>query len=321
MGFYGNLYTNLTTFFHNVWFKGTAKNDESFLNNTDILTNTVTAQPVVAYDGLNINSGNRWIQFKSELDTIQNGAGGTNSAGITIYHAPPSGIDPEDVSNKTAELVRTPLSPEPEDDKFTNITENHANSMEKGGYLTTQTANYDKAGHLVSLTEKIFAFPDVDTVRDTANDAQARVGALEGQYTTLEARVGTAEATLRGLKNDDKTGTIDLLETKITNVEKTANEAKETADGLADDIEQAVSDAGSAKTAAEEAKTKSIEAWNKADGAVAQVSTFTDVVPSHQSYFDAIKAALTIIAETNAMSDVKTDLDNQIKLIRPEGSS
>ena len=71
------------------------------LNDADILTNSITAQPVVAFDGVNINSGNRWIQFKSEADDVQNGVGGVNSAGITIYHAPPVGVDPKDVANKT----------------------------------------------------------------------------------------------------------------------------------------------------------------------------------------------------------------------------
>lgn len=284
MGFYGNLYTNLTTFFHNVWFKGTAKNDESFLNNTDILTNTVTAQPVIAYDGLNINSGNRWIQFKSELDTIQNGAGGTNSAGITIYHAPPVGVNPEDVANKTSELIRTPLTPEPEDDKFTNITENHVNSMEKGGYLTTQTANYDKAGHLVSLTEKIFAFPDVKTVRETANDAQSRVSTLEGQYATLESRVGTAENTLKGLTET----TIPGLNSEIERIEGVANNAKTTADGFAERLGKAESNASQAKTDASNALTKA----NSLETQANKVSTNSAAIAGHGTYFQIIKDIL-----------------------------
>lgn len=299
MGFYGNLYTNLTTFFHNMWFKGTAKNNESFLNDADILTGTVTAQPVVAFDGLNINSGNRWIQFKSELDTIQAGSGDTNSAGITIYHAPPFGVDPEDVANKTSELIRTPLTPEPEDDKFTNITENHANSMEKGGYLTTQTANYDKAGHLVSLTEKIFAFPDVDTVRDTANDAQSRVGTLEGQYATLETRIGTAESTLTGLTGT----TIPSLEDEIERIEGVANNAKTTADGLSERLGNAETNASQAKSEASSALTKA----NSLETQANKVSTNSAAIAGHGTYFQIMKDILIDMCNSGTWPDGKAE--------------
>jgi hypothetical protein len=40
MGFYGNLYTNLTTFFHNFTMKGTTDLATNFPENNNILKNT-----------------------------------------------------------------------------------------------------------------------------------------------------------------------------------------------------------------------------------------------------------------------------------------
>lgn len=303
MGFYGNLYTNLTTFFHNFWFKGTNNTNESFLSNSDILTNSTTAQPVVAYDGLNINSGNRWIQFKSELDTIQNGSGGTNSAGITIYHAPPTGVNPNNVANKTSELVRVPLdAEETEDDKFANITINHANSMETGGYLTAQTANYDKAGHLVSLEEKIFKFPDVKTVSDTATSAYNRVGTLEGQYTTLEGRVGNAENAIIGL-NDPETGTVAVLTNRVKDVESVANAAKTTADSLADSIKTANDNASQAVNTANAANQKA----NSLETQANKVTTNSAAIAGHGTYFQIIKDVLMDMCDSGTWPDGKAE--------------
>ena len=317
MGFYGNLYTNLTTFFHNFWFKGTNNANESFLNNSDILTNTTTAQPVVAYDGLNINSGNRWIQFKSELDNVQSGSGNANSAGITIYHAPPVGVEPGDVANKTSELIRTPLTPVPEEDKFTNITISHANSMEKGGYLTTQTANYDKAGHLVSLTEKIFAFPDVDTVRVTANDAYDEIFAADGlnaKYEALDIRIGTAQDTLDGIVET----TIPGLEEEIDTAKKTANDAKTATEGFDERLQTAEKNATDARAEASTALGKA----NDLQAAANKVSTNSSAITGHSQYIDTIKTVLMDMCISSTWPEDKAESWlTQLETILPDTST
>lgn len=315
MGFYGNLYTNLTTFFHNIWFRGTAKTDESFLNDADILTNSITAQPAVAFDGVNINSGNRWIQFKSETDDVQNGAGGVNSAGITIYHAPPVGVDPEDVTNKTVAITRLALdAKEAEEDKFANIGTSHANNVDTGGYLTTQTANYDKAGHLMSLEEKIFKFPDVKTVRETANKARDDLNTLTLDFNTTKGIVESHTNILNQINGEN--GLIPQLREDVDDIEEKADNALNTANGLSSQITTATQTANEAKTQAETAASNASTAKSTVEGAVPRIGALEDVDTAHRGYFQAIKEALTIIAENAELeSNVVNNLNAKIALI------
>lgn len=316
MGFYGNLYTNLTTFFHNIWFRGTAKTDESFLNDADILTNSITAQPVVAFDGVNINSGNRWIQFKSEADDVQNGVGGVNSAGITIYHAPPVGVDPKDVANKTVTITRLALdAEEAEEDKFANIGTSHANNLDAGGYLTTQTANYDKAGHLMSLEEKIFKFPDVKTVRETADTAKNNLDTLTLNFNTTKAIVDSHANILTQINGEN--GLIPQLTEKVDDIEDKADNALNTANGLSSQIQTATSTANQAKSQAETAAANASTAKLTVEGAVPRIGALEDVDTAHRGYFLAIKEALALIAQ-----NVDVDgLEEKIELILGENQN
>ena len=147
MGFYGDNFTNLKKFFYKVFFKGTTSTDESFPTEEQTLGNNyLDITPLHAYDNVNIESGNKWVQFSPIADNDDT----SRNMGIKIYHA----AAPEDVE---AEFFTVE-----------NITEREEGSTEPltnlyyGENLKTRSFTFDKAGHIVAAGETTFTLPQID---------------------------------------------------------------------------------------------------------------------------------------------------------------
>ena len=169
MSLYGDLYTNLTTFFHKFRFKGGADNNKHFPTNPLGNADVIDATPEVAYSVLSLGTGNRWIKMQEENNTIN------------IYHAAPEGKD----DDSAAEVDNTI--------RFSNTEQEDAVSVASGGYLTVYNNTFDEAGHLTQSSEKCLQFPDYSGLTD-------RVSTAENDIDNLQLQMATANAEIDGLQ-------------------------------------------------------------------------------------------------------------------------
>lgn len=179
MSLYGDLYTNLTTFFHKFRFKGSLDNNKVFPENP--LEDNIDLSPEIAYSTLSLGSGNRWIKMQQEEE----------GSGINIYHAAPEGKDIEDIS--ITENIISVVSKEDANDPV---------SLYNGGYLKLYNNTFDEAGHLKDSEEKYFSFPDYTTL-------ETQVDTNKKDIVILKTQIGTAETEISSLwKQLEDDGTI-----------------------------------------------------------------------------------------------------------------
>lgn len=262
MGFYGNLYTNLTTFFHNFTMKGTTDLATNFPEDKNILKNTrIKAQPEVVYDTFSVNAGNRWIQFVPGVSELKNPDGTNNYNGVTIYHALPSGVS----VNEAEEIT--------EDINFLDAVEEDiaasATSVSNGGYLKVQTSVYDEAGHLKSSTSKYLKFPNVNEIESIAKSAKSTAEQVEQKFTGVQNEVSQMQQTINTFEtqlttanslasnaNKQSNDAISIANDAI----KASNEAKSVASNAFSQINKAEASANSAQTSADQAQTSAAAA-------------------------------------------------------------
>lgn len=176
MSLYGDLYTNLTTFFHKFRFKGSADNNKSFPENP--LEDNIDVIPEVAYSTLSLGSGNRWIKMQQD----------ENGHEINIYHAAPQGKNIEDIST-TENII-----------SFLSEGDENAVSLNGGGYLKLYSNSFDEAGHLKSSEEKQFSFPNYSSLEGKVNGYEgaiftnaANIQTNANEITKLNTRIGEAK--------------------------------------------------------------------------------------------------------------------------------
>lgn len=243
MGFYGNLYTNLTTFFHNFKFKGPITNQSAitFPEQNIILEGTnedfsadqiATAHPEVVYDNITIEAGNRWIQFVPMISSLDNPDGTKNYNGISIYHGPPSGVEPSK-AQKIEDGLNFQQTIE-EEQLYTSVAD--------GGYLSIQQNKYDEAGHLQEATIKTFELPNVTEVKNTADQAKADIENLQIKVDGIDTRLGQAESSINTI-NETIAAQVKNINTALSNSNDAlnkSNDALEIANNQKDSIDKAV---------------------------------------------------------------------------------
>ena len=240
MGFYGDLYTNLTTFFHNFKMKGASDSAITFPESESILRDGIVIQaaPERVYDSFNIESGNRWIQFVPEVSELKNPDGSDNYSGVAIYHALPQSANAEnDITNEI--------------NFYDAVSDNIADlstSTSKGGYLKVQTSVYDAAGHLKSVENKYFNLPNVDNIKDIADQAKAAAdqAVIDASNAITTANNATAAANNATSTANSALTTANAASTAATAAQSATEEAKKSATAAENSAKEAAEDANTA---------------------------------------------------------------------------
>lgn len=312
MGFYGNLYTNLTTFFHNFAMKGTTDLATNFPEDKNILKNTrIKAQPEVVYDTFSVNAGNRWIQFVPEVSELKNPDGTNNYNGVTIYHALPSGVS----VNEAEEIT--------EDINFLDAVEEDiaasATSVSNGGYLKVQTSIYDEAGHLKSSTSKYLKFPNVNEIESIAKSAKSTAEQVEQKFTGVQDKVSQMQQTINTFT--EQLNTTNKLATSANKQSNdaisTAKDAKDAANKASNQISAAEASANKAQTSAVQAQTSAAAANQTMKKVVSAIESKDEGKEGYQYWIkELVNACLTLNSSVNHKNtDTEDTIENALNNI------
>lgn len=302
MGFYGDLYTNLTTFFHNLKMKGTADAAVTFPEDESILReNTIQAAPEKVYDSFSMEAGNRWIQFVPTVSELKNPDGSDNYSGIVIYHALPQSMNVDnDITNN---IILYDLN----DPTLNEEIKNLATSTSKGGYIKVQTSIYDVAGHLKSVEDKYFKLPDVDIIIDTANQAKDTADSAKGIADSAKGIAETAQGAAEAAQGT-ATGaltTANAASAAATAAEKATKTAEAAATAAKDSADKAAVDAKSA--------VDSVSALRGED-TTTTISGITQQLKNLEDYKSL--SGSNILLNNSNISSMKTILENILQLIQ-----